>query len=686
MSFAKQRSTVFIDVKLTDAGRRLLSLGKLNFVKAIYSDREVNYKVGRTPDVYDLKNNVIINSKYSAPTFSSITNFDGTPPIDLLDKTKYLDKNLTAETQGGFFWRMTGATAGQAFPLVNEGMTIRGAYVSSIFIDGSNQIRLLSSYHINRGPWLGNLVMCRWLPPLGGISNINRDSLRVPTVNLWYRGIDLKTASTIIPVDREIPDFSGLNLQPSEAWSYPMSGITNYYGSGSSVSTTVWSLNIVRTSSEYGYMTGTTSAYTSFASIRYNGMKHFFGFDDHYRQVGFIHYTNAFTGKTMGDRLLERTMEISIPTVMWWRKPEYKPGEGVDGGHFFTDKNSPVLFDSIAQSSYTLLKDGTDALAITVGRVYQKLGMVVITDPELLTILSYKSNRNWAMPPLELSFASQPIATATTASVSGLCQSGKTYLVTYVAEYKGAFEISGASTLVSYGYKPSMHCGYIQKIDYGTDSSGEDKYLRVNFPSRSFPYMRSGGKALNYSGTGWNANHINILVKEVPTSAFTGIDNVEATGWTKMGGSGRWGSMTETIDPARIQAKHFVLTRDDYEAGSQYELGEWFANTNLGVMSAQTENLHLSGLTYGHEAFFYGHIKCAHVTHDHIVSITLDLNSTEFNSSKNTTFDGRLDDSTYITEVALFNERGVMVASAKPSYPIRKNYNRHVTLRLELVY
>ena len=85
MSFANQRSTVFIDVKLTDAGRRLLSLGKLKFVKAIYSDREVNYKVGRTPEVYSLKNNVIINSKYSAPTFSSITNFDGTPPIDLLD-------------------------------------------------------------------------------------------------------------------------------------------------------------------------------------------------------------------------------------------------------------------------------------------------------------------------------------------------------------------------------------------------------------------------------------------------------------------------------------------------------------------------------------------------------------------------------------------------------------------------
>lgn len=94
-----------MDVKLTDAGRRLLSLGKLKFVKAIYSDREMNYKVGRTPDVYSLENNVIVNNKNSAPTFSSITNFDGTPPIDLLSKTKYIEKNLSAETQGGFFMR-----------------------------------------------------------------------------------------------------------------------------------------------------------------------------------------------------------------------------------------------------------------------------------------------------------------------------------------------------------------------------------------------------------------------------------------------------------------------------------------------------------------------------------------------------------------------------------------------------
>lgn len=683
MSFAKHKTNVFVDIKLSDAGRRLLSLGKLKFVKAIYSDREMNYKVGRIPSVYNLEDNWVLNSTYSTPTFSSITNFDGTEAVDLTNKIRYYNKSWTAETRGGMFMNMSAATPYE--PYVATDLTLRIGRIRCQDMDGSDQLRINASGPWNRGPWLGNLVMVRYIPPVAVISSIDLIGTQTPLVSLWYRGIDQKTSSVFVPVDRQIPDFAGQTKAGSEMFSYPMSGISLYYGSGSSVSTVVWNMNIVRTSSEFGYMTGVTSAYTAYASIEYNGFKQYFGFDDHHRQVGFIHYTNAYTGKTFGDRFLERSMEITIPTLLWWRKPNYNPGCGDVGGHTFIDKQSPVLYDSIARSSYTLLKDGLDPNALVVGRVYQRLGMVVLTDPELLTALSYKSNRNWTLPPLELSFASQPMASASTLSTFGMCQSGKTYLVTYVAEYGGAYATYSGG-VISYGYKPSMHCGYVQRIDYESDPSGRDKYLRATFPSRSFPYMRSSAGAVTYSGTGWMSNHINILVKEMATSAFTGIDNVESTGWTKLSGVGRWGAPTTAIDPYYAQAKQFVLTRDDYANGTQYELGEDFANTNLGTALLQEQELRVSGLTYGDEAFFFGDIKCTNVTDDHILNITLDMKSTEFNSSKNTTFDGRLDDSAYITEIGLFNEKGVMVGSAKPSYPIKKNYDRHVTIQLELIY
>ena len=41
----KEPNGDFIRIKLTDAGRRQLSLGRLTFTKAGFSDREINYSI-----------------------------------------------------------------------------------------------------------------------------------------------------------------------------------------------------------------------------------------------------------------------------------------------------------------------------------------------------------------------------------------------------------------------------------------------------------------------------------------------------------------------------------------------------------------------------------------------------------------------------------------------------------------
>ncbi len=45
MSFLPKEPTTFINIKLTDTGRRLLSLGRLTYDKAALSDREINYEI-----------------------------------------------------------------------------------------------------------------------------------------------------------------------------------------------------------------------------------------------------------------------------------------------------------------------------------------------------------------------------------------------------------------------------------------------------------------------------------------------------------------------------------------------------------------------------------------------------------------------------------------------------------------
>jgi len=611
-----------------------------------------------------------------------MTNFDVTPPYPL--NPVFEHRVITSYSRSDFFLTANTFTDTRnmaAIPAVqvNPSWMLRLGIIASANIDGNAEFTpVTESPTPQAGPAAGNLILAQYFAP----TSVQPTSFLIgpPFVQLWYRGIETGGASNTYSVDRKVANFNTASVRPSFVFVYPMSGISTVYGTGATVASTVWAMNIVRTSPEYGYMTGATSAHTSFASIEYSGMKHFFGFDNHYRQVGFIHYTNAFTGKTFGDRFLEGTIKIHAPTIMWWRKPDYSPGQCNLGGHLFLDHGSGIFTDTVAASTYTLLRDGIDANAITVGRVYHKLGIIVITDPELLTVMSYKSNRCWTLPPLDLTFSSQPVASATTSNTTGLCQSGKTYLVTYTADYNDSYSESGGE-VVSFGYQPSMHCGYIQRIDCTPDSSGRDKYLRISFPSRSFPYMRSGADAVTYSGTGWIANSFNIIVKEVATSAFTGIDNLEVTGWTRTINNGYYGGTTSAINPYYAQAKQFILTRADYTNGTQYNLGEYFGNAYITDAELPT-----SGLTYGMESFFYGNIYCGSAIDDYVVRIDLELKNDELNSSKNETFDGKIDTSTFVTEVALFNEQNVLVATAKPSYPIRKNYDRNVMMRMELIY
>ena len=62
MSFLPKEPTTFINIKLTDAGRRLLSLGRLTFDKAALSDREMNYSVDRT-GFYNIENNRVLSPR-----------------------------------------------------------------------------------------------------------------------------------------------------------------------------------------------------------------------------------------------------------------------------------------------------------------------------------------------------------------------------------------------------------------------------------------------------------------------------------------------------------------------------------------------------------------------------------------------------------------------------------------------
>ena len=310
-----------------------------------------------------------------------------------------------------------------------------------------------------------------------------------------------------------MPNFNGVYTSNSGKSTYvafyPSAQIESFYRSGTTVDPKLWNFNIVRTSSTPGTTVG-ISGYTSYGSIEYNGTKQYLGFSAETPIIGILHYTNNFTGNTYAEQLLEKTIEVEIPYIMWWNAGGNN-GEGLSQGLKLYDIDGDTIADDLVGTTYRYLKDGIASTSRIVGRVYHKLKIMVITDQELLTALSYKANRNWTLPPIEAKLVGSPKYPLTNSQATGLCKSGYSYFVTYLAES------NAYSPNVSYGFGNGLHCGYITKIDGNVDVNGNHQFLSLSFPGVSFPYRRSSANlsGSTYSGTGWNANTIQILVNEL---------------------------------------------------------------------------------------------------------------------------------------------------------------------------
>lgn len=661
--------TTFINIKLTDEGRRLLSLGRLNFSKAIITDREVNYGIDRTGS-YDILSNRILSPKDSNPPF--YTNLDGTAPVNLAGTQVGSVKQIVTASTGsyGFF---TGTTNSFGIDLSKALGTSRLQYSSST-PTGTNEITVLTggSYF----PTGGELVYIPWQTPLNSASTITTYDPSMsanPVVGLWYRVFSANSTTNAIGLDRNAPNFNVATSQEFDIYFYPFDGVESYYGSSTTISPTLWNLNVVRTSSEVG-RDDNISGYTTYGSIEYNGTKKYLGFSSETKAIGIVHYTNQGTGNTLSEQLQEGTVVVDIPNIMW-HKYSASLGAGLTHGLRLYDYADPTVYDNAANTSYRYLRDGLTTSSNVVGRVYHKLKLIVFTDPELLTAISYKSNRNYTLPEPIIGLSTVPKYPLTTSEATGLCQSGKTYFVTYISENDSPF-VSGTT----YGHPQGLHCGYIKKIEGQNDSLGNPQYLTLNFPANSFPYLRNSAGMTTYSGTGWSSNRVQLIVNEQNSSSGYDVDTVPSDEWKRMSttsGNGIYtGDTTDvTVDALKINGYQFVVSREDYTSGTTYTLDSNF-------YSRADESA--SGLTFGSEDFFFGSITTNIVATVFKTIITTYAPDTNFNSSENASFDYTLDSNTYITEVGILDSNDNFVAVGKFTRPIKKNSGRYLAFQLEL--
>ncbi|HSG31284.1 MAG TPA: hypothetical protein VLB82_07015 [Thermodesulfobacteriota bacterium] len=679
MSYLPKEPTTFINIKLTDSGRQLLSLGKLTFDKVALSDREVNYGIDRT-GFYDIGCDRILSPKDDNPIF--INNFDGTPSVPPQSVGSSTESITAATASNGFF---TGTTNNFGFD-DNEFKGYGVITYSATTISGNTEIFMTGGTAF---PNIGELAFVTWQPPQNsGFTPSSEFAVFSgnPTNYLWYRVMSADTSTGLVSFDRPIPNFGDTSTSSISvnSYFYPYNGVEDYYGSAATVNTKVWNMSITRTSSVIG-TDSSISGYTSYGSIEYNGTKQYLGFSSETRAFGVIHYTNEYTGNTYAEQLVEKTVEIDLPTVMWHKFPASNIGEASTWGLKLNDVIGNTIFDSAAGTTYRLLRDGYSTNSKIVGRVYHKLKIFIITDPELLTALSYKSNRNYTLPPVDLDTSLIPgTACSTTLNPgfisTGLLKTGYTYYVTYITESDDY--LSGTS----FGYPQSLHCGYVSKIDGQVDVNGDPQYLKISFPPATFPYLRSSANmsaSSAFSGTGWNANRVQVLVNEVDSVNFpelNTINTVPSDSWVRVStgkGNGIYTGATgsSTINPLNLAGHQFIVSQEDYNTGSTYVLGSDFTTNN---------DVNLDGLFFGNESFFYGNVKTIIKATVFKTVITVLAPDNLYNTSLNSSFSTVLDSDTYISEFGVFNNNDVLVAVGKPTYPIKKNSSRYLTFQLEM--
>lgn len=668
MSFNLNEPSTYINIKLTDRGRQLLSLGKLTFKKAVLSDREVDYGIDRS-GYYNILSNRVLSPADFHPDIEPY-NLDGSDSLTLGGQQVVSAKQfITADTPStGFFTGSTNAW------VLEDSKTLGKATIAYSSQTWNSTTLVLNTGGSNRFPSSGELVFIPWIHPLSGSSwtssSIPSGS---PVVGLWYKVISGSTPN--ITLDRKTPNFGALTgIKESRAYFYPNNGIENYYGSAQTTSTSVWNLNIVRTNTIAGTDVSTQgiSGYTRYGSIQYNGTRRYFGFSSETPAVGFVHFTNEFTGNTYGEQLIEKSIQVFIPGIMWHNIGD-SSGSAIRWGASFYDLYGSTIYDTNAKTTYRELRDGIVATSKVVGRVYHKLKLIVITDQELLTVLSYKSNRNYTLPDFNLNLTSAPKYPLTTSQATGLCKKDYTYFVSYTVEP------SGYTASTSFGYPSSLHCGYIKKINGEVDINGNPQYLQLTFPSNAFPYLRSTSGMGQY-GTGWNANGMQLLVSEQLTSLNYDVASVPVNSWKRVstlsgnGGNGVYRAADagdNTIDPLKINGHTFVISEEDYVSGATYTL-----DSNL--------TLNQDTLNFGDEAFFHGVIDLQIFATTYKSLITVFATNTDINSSINPTYDSVLDENTYISEIAILDDSNQVVAVGKPTYPVRKSNGRYLAFQLEI--
>lgn len=551
MSYIIKKNDPLVNVKLTNQGRRNLAAGNLTFTNFILGDSEMdyssdnkqdvnilrpsdnqlglNYPIGVNSDTDYVKPITVINSipneVYSTAKERGFFNYSGTTePSDVLCSLH----NITASTSGDdkkvTFSFTTGSTKNEGYTDLKPGDFVFIKYENESYVSGSTYSQ-------------------------------SKEITTAATQYLWYTIDDILTADSgvnqsitgitsgsniTLNLDRKLPKGSA-NLT---AFIYPgKNTIKDYYdedtpvaywqgglldfsnnNTQSDLDVPVWNMNIVHVEDVIGLDSIDDKSKYDTVSNNYLGAAINFNHYESSSKIGLIHYTNNTVSNFYGEGFKQSTMKLKIPYIMWHKKQYSGTTFNEIGYTFVTDTELKTMTSGDQTNStfsyYDLIDQESDKNVV--GKVLIDEKVIIIEDPELLSVLSYKANRNWTLP--------KPLLTLTE---PGICGNTSTLGVLQPGEYFYASYMMTDTNGIT-----GMHCE-----DYTTIVNNTDTPKDVSFEfnkKKSDPNYNEFSYLTDYddtTGLGFKVNQITLLWQKSETAikpdsgnwAYTDISNYLGT-------------------------------------------------------------------------------------------------------------------------------------------------------------
>jgi hypothetical protein len=670
MSYIIKSTNPFASTKLTEKGREKLAKGSLTFDSWAIGDSEINYdreifvdadilsattKVLRPKDKNpDLKYFINTGSGSNLKAFgaSDIRCIRATINNEA-DERGHFTGNLTT----GFTTNITGSTI--------SGYTRTSGTVAFGAVGGGTTIDIG-----NPNAVAGDFLLLK-------IATADFTN-ETPYPHLWYK---IKNVATnVLTVDRELPTLSAgtttfIVYKGGEIYDNEPDSVA-YWDTGtlefdSSCDITVldvpmWNQNIVFSEDILG-ITGTTEyeKHEKFGSYDFLGEKDYFLYDSSgtlYKSVGLIHYTNKTISNLYGEFLYidnnTKSVKIHLPDLMYHRRNFSGSTTGDKMGMTFIASGSSISLGTNGLTYVPLLEDGglIAGSPIEVGRVFTDLKIIAIHDPEILAAMSYKSNRNWTLPKLNLA-ATNP----TTGVGTGAVAANETIFVTYAINNEGGNGITSSLPCQNYA-------SYVNETTSSLD-------IQFNIEDISlFPYMRDNG-----NGDGFYGDEFKVLFQ-----ITTDGDRPTAGDWKEIdftssvsGGSGVNVTLLESQNPLAV-SPIFQLTQANTTGATSYSI----IDTLSMPATADPEVLQ-----FGDEKFFYGNVEAFIGATIFKTLFKIIIHASEFNQTTNPT---RSSDPTTnppvlrVSEVGIYDTDGDLVIISKLSAPVKLTLGNTAIIELSM--